>query len=240
MSVWKREPRFSAMREVGAQMVPIKLHLLADERRPRGVPASRLEGVVVRKGKGKGKGAHGESLLFDPGEAHDCLRQFEHVLVAPPPGELQRAMVLDVEASTAPGTFAKVVVVYPAKEKNPSRRCTPSATQVACLPRLIYRREVTGPAVGLWWGVGACSRGTVCSSQIMRQSPAVSLQGSTRCARCVFMHARLSELWRSDCDCMYTRPQVGNLHDQHSQLHMAEEAFKCFEGATAIVVANDR
>ena len=105
------------MREVGAQMVPIKLHLLADERRPRGVPASRLEGVVVRKGKGKGKGAHGESLLFDPGEAHDCLRQFEHVLVAPPPGELQRAMVLDVEASTAPGTFAKVVVVYPAKEK---------------------------------------------------------------------------------------------------------------------------
>ena len=115
--VWKREPRFSAMREVGAQMVPIKLHLLADERRPRGVPASRLEGVVVRKGKGKGKGAHGESLLFDPGEAHDCLRQFEHVLVAPPPGELQRAMVLDVEASTAPGTFAKVVVVYPAKEK---------------------------------------------------------------------------------------------------------------------------
>ena len=117
LRVWKREPRFSAMREVGAQMVPIKLHLLADERRPRGVPASRLEGVVVRKGKGKGKGAHGESLLFDPGEAHDCLRQFEHVLVAPPPGELQRAMVLDVEASTAPGTFAKVVVVYPAKEK---------------------------------------------------------------------------------------------------------------------------
>ena len=117
LCVWKREPRFSAMREVGAQMVPIKLHLLADERRPRGVPASRLEGVVVRKGKGKGKGAHGESLLFDPGEAHDCLRQFEHVLVAPPPGELQRAMVLDVEASTAPGTFAKVVVVYPAKEK---------------------------------------------------------------------------------------------------------------------------
>jgi hypothetical protein len=50
-------------------MVPIKLHLLAEERRPRGVPASRLEGVVVRKGKGKGKGGLAESLLFDPGEA---------------------------------------------------------------------------------------------------------------------------------------------------------------------------
>ena len=97
-------------------MVPTKLHLLAEERRPRGVPASRLEGVVVRKGKGKGKGGHAESLLFDPGQAHGCLKHFEHVLAAPPPGELQRAMVLDVEASTAPGTFAKVVVVYPAKE----------------------------------------------------------------------------------------------------------------------------
>ena len=97
-------------------MVPTQLHLLAEERRPRGVPASRLEGVVVRKGKGKGKGGHAESLLFDPGEAHGCLKHFEHVLAAPPPGELQRAMVLDVEASTAPGTFAKVVVVYPAKE----------------------------------------------------------------------------------------------------------------------------
>ena len=43
-------------------MVPTKLHLLAEERRPRGVPASRLEGVVVRKGKGKGKGGHAESL----------------------------------------------------------------------------------------------------------------------------------------------------------------------------------
>jgi hypothetical protein len=50
-------------------MVPtMKLHLLAEERRPRGVPASRLEGVVVRKGKGKGKGGHAESLLFDPGD----------------------------------------------------------------------------------------------------------------------------------------------------------------------------
>ena len=32
-------------------------------------------------------------------------------------GELQRAMVLEVKALTAPGTFAKVAVVYPAKEK---------------------------------------------------------------------------------------------------------------------------
>ena len=69
-----------------------------------------------------------------------------------------------------------------------------------------------------------------------RLSAAKEAQG----LRIVCVHAGLSELWRNDCDCMSSRPQVGNLHDQHSQLHMAEEAFKCFEGATAVVVADDR